>query len=176
MSCCAEANKSRSADISITRRPGSRLRAKTAEEADTSSAVRSVILDRPRFYYAPRYSAVSARRLRRCLVSRLRLYLTERYRFRLRMRAAYLPYRARVCACMRARLRPEKRAEKGRRRGRRDRRDIEGRGEEEEEDEEETEHAKMQEERAMTKRSSDPIWAREPVVTGTVRERSLFII
>lgn len=31
---------------------------------------------------------------------------------------------------------------------------------EEQEDKEETEHAKMQEERAMTKRSSDPIWAR----------------
>lgn len=37
----------------------------------------------------------------------------------------------------------------------------EERGEkEEQEDKEETEHAKMQEERAMTKRSSDPIWAR----------------
>lgn len=72
---------------------------------------------------------------------RLRLYLTEYYRF--------------VFACVRRIFLIARVCDSGRR-------DVQKKVDDagEEEDEEETEHAKMQEERAMTKRSSDPIWAR----------------
>jgi len=75
MSCWAEANKSRSAGISITRRPSPKACKKVKQKTvarKSGSSRSSAILDQQRFYYAPRYSVEC-----RLMYFRLRLYSAE---------------------------------------------------------------------------------------------------